>query len=395
MLTLLFNAQFWITLLVCLALAGVVILFALKPKSRPYIIAIVCGVIVVTSAINFVRLDRYYSAQGGIRGIFSSIVNGENKGEVSDNSVSLNNVVLTLNEEGNYSATIIPQNNLVLDAEETYTVFVNGLPCGYAEVNPDYIFSTYEYNFYDKNQAYTTDTLEIYFTMDKQTKVEVLTRGGSEMVKYWNYYFNRNDFVITIKETSSNFSYKEPTNTTSVTDSELVNTIIEKNDLALLKSLDVTFPEGYSNFTEFDSLENLQSIVSVVEAVIENNENDFTLISKNNEEISSLNCFKFEKMEDEYCYAESKTGSVTTGNIKYVYFTWYSYCFYFGSEDSYICLKIDYNPETDLNSFVYMTKFSGKMMEFTSDCNYFQIDCTGLELVNGSSLYFLQGSLVG
>lgn len=221
MIALLFDKKFWISLLICATLAGLVIMFALKPKSRPWISALVCIVLIGTSIPCGVNLNRYYSAQGGIKGVLSTIINGENKAEIEDKTISLNNIMLTLDTDGNYSATIIPETKLNLDKDKTYSVAVNGSPCGYVETSTDYILAKYTYNFYDKDKNFKTDTLEMYFTMDSYTKLEVLTRGGAEMVKYWNFYFNRNNFKITIDEVEEDFSYEMP----SVADDEVVLTL--------------------------------------------------------------------------------------------------------------------------------------------------------------------------
>lgn len=210
MISLLFDKIFWISLLICATLAGFVIMFVLKPKSRPWIISLSCIVLIGTSIPCTVNLNRYYSAKGGIKGVLSTIINSENKAEIEEKTISLKNIMLTLDDDGNYSATIFPETNLNLDKDKTYSVSVNGSPCGYVEVNTDYILAKYTYNFYDKDKNFKTDTLEMYFTMDNYTTLEVLTRGGSEMVKYWNFYFNRNNFDITINEVEEDFSYEMP-----------------------------------------------------------------------------------------------------------------------------------------------------------------------------------------
>lgn len=422
MLTLLFDKQFWISLLICLALAGVVVLYALKPKSRPYIITALCGVLIVTSAVSIVNLNRYYNAQGGIRGILSSVINGENKGEIVDNSVSLNNVMLTLDEDGNYSAKIIPEKQLELDAEKIYSVLVNGLPCSYVEDYPDYILAKYEYNFYDKEQAYKTDTLEIYFTMDKQTVVEVLTRGGSEMVKYWNYYFNRNDFVIKIIEVDKNFSYKEPTNSYLATDSDTVNTIIKNNNLTLLKTINTAFEEDDQTSTVFDTRLNISNLATILDFELNKNSTNITLITQYDENVRTWSCVDFvkESCEGKYLKETTSGGGAVALSSTIEYFTYYRYWLTFeiknafGSEFFY--LKMDYNPEFNANEWApYETSGAATPLSETDistyarsgyeDCNYYFINHTInygflyssfeklVTIVGDVSLYLLQGTI--
>ena len=401
MIALLFDKTFWISFLICIAIAAVVIIFALKPKSRPWISALVCIVLIGTSIPCVVNLNRYYGAQGGIKGVLSTIINGENKGDIQDNVISLKNVMLTLDDDGNYSATIIPENKLTLDKDKTYSVAVNGSPCGYDETSPDYVLAKYTYNFYDKDKNFKTDTLEMYFTMDNYTKVEVLTRGGAEMVKSWNYYFNRNNFDITINEVEENFSYEMPADAVSLTDNELINKIIKNNNLTLLKTLpQVQIQNSNIDLRAFDTRDNMKLVANKVDANIIGNAKNFTLLLKDESGIDTLICTNFNKQELVGKYREGKDTSsgATTGDIVLKPFNYYKYTFEFTSKRNYITIEMDYNPEFDANSWTpYDSTPTASTYDSTSTvgvpCNY--IDIKGSIAIEEGQLnsYLTQGRI--
>lgn len=351
MFTLLFDKAFGVSLLICGALAGLVILYVLKKKSRPYIITALCGILLVTSCISLVNLNRYYSARGGIRGMLSSVINGENKVEmIEENKISLKNVMLTQDTDGNYSATIIPQTELSLQSGKVYNVFVNNSPCGYVESSHDYIIAKYSYNFYDKMQNYKNDTLEMYFSIDKSTKLEILTRGGEEMVKYWNYYFNRNGFVITIKEVEDNFSYKEPS--ASLMSSEaLVNEIVQKNNLSLIKSVETLslfgYGEGKNTYQTSCTRDSMGELSKML------NSADLVLLVSSGDSVKAMNLAYSQSWEKEgrYRYFYPSLGGVSTGQFEIKTFNYYQYLLAFLCDGVEFKVVIDYNPEFDANEW--------------------------------------------
>lgn len=251
MLTLLFDKQFWISMLICFAIFAVLLTFILKPKSRPWISLAVCLGLAVSTIPCLINLNRYYSAQGGISGLISSAINKENKGDLEDKTFSLKNIMLSLDEEGNYSAKIMVQKKIEIEEDKTYGVYINNSPCGYADVQSDYILAKYSYNFYDKDRNVFNDVLELYFIDELEyTSIEVLTRGGSEAVKHWNFYFNRNKFEISLKEVDQPLNYEFDIGTGDVSNyaevkvylnNELKETqIYEKGSKLMLSSIEET-----------------------------------------------------------------------------------------------------------------------------------------------------------
>ena len=73
-------------------------------------------------------------------------------------------------------------------------------PCYDVETASDYVVASYEYSFLDENFVELChDTLSIKFSFyNNATYLSVSTSGGSTAVKYWNYYFQKENFVIEI-----------------------------------------------------------------------------------------------------------------------------------------------------------------------------------------------------
>ena len=156
-----------------------------------------------------VQLNYYYNESGGIYG---QIVNLYKPNEViiTDNvSYLFENIALT--KDGDlYSAKISTNEvlDLVLDEQATYGVYVNGMPCNYVEITKDYVLAEYRYTFYDIDfNVLMDDTLSFKFAFyTNSTYLSVTTSGGAEAVKYWNNYFNKNVFEVTIDNQGYSYS---------------------------------------------------------------------------------------------------------------------------------------------------------------------------------------------
>lgn len=156
-----------------------------------------------------VQINTYYKASGGIYG---QIVDWYKPNEVviSDEvTYSFKNLALT--KDGDlYSAKITSDEvlDLKLDENATYGVYVNDMPCNYVEITENYVIAKYRYAFYDINfNAICEDTLTLRFVFDtNQTRLSISTEGGVEAVKYWNNYFNRNIFDVTIDNQGYTYS---------------------------------------------------------------------------------------------------------------------------------------------------------------------------------------------
>ncbi len=169
-------------------------------------IIIITGLIVLFvgfTAYAGIQVNYYYTAEGGIKGEITGIFE-TNKVEVVDNIVySFNNVELTKKSDSRYSASITIDEILDkgLTNKTNYAVFVNDTPCTYSYNEDDYVIAKYTYQFLNSDiEELITDTLNLQFAFyTNSTYLNIYTDGGAEAVKYWNYYFNKNKFEVSLK----------------------------------------------------------------------------------------------------------------------------------------------------------------------------------------------------
>lgn len=156
-----------------------------------------------------VSLDTYYGAEGGVFGKISNIFNTNQVEEVEDLTFDFSNVeMLATGNAGEYSAQISRDKTLKIDTTKTFGVYVNDSPCGFVETGADYVRANYDYVFYgeEKNEI-LKDTLQFRFALNKNsTEFTIKTQGGETAVRLWNYYFAKNNFVVSIKPTNLSYS---------------------------------------------------------------------------------------------------------------------------------------------------------------------------------------------
>jgi len=211
MLTLLFDTSFWWD--VVLLIVSAVLIFAIikLPIGRWFILTVL-GIVLIGSAVFCgVELNYYYKESGGIYGELTGFFD-RNTLIVTDLSFDFENMMFTENgnadENGiiqDYSIEILSDKVIDLTRNNTYCIYVNNVPCEIQEYSTKYIIATYTYIFYDLNMnELLTDTLSLKFAFDNNsTLFHISTSGGSEAVEYWNYYFNRNSFIVDLKDISS------------------------------------------------------------------------------------------------------------------------------------------------------------------------------------------------
>ena len=75
------------------------------------------------------------------------------------------------------------------------------MPCSEINFGTDHISAKYNYSFYDyEDNVQHSDTLDFKVSMfDNFTTIFIRTDGGSESVKYWNSFVEKNGFKIEIK----------------------------------------------------------------------------------------------------------------------------------------------------------------------------------------------------
>ena len=201
------SAKFWYTILI---IVGVIVLLVYAIKNwrsggSYVIIGLFAIVVLVMTGYSIIQLNYYYSASGGIHGVISGIFNPNRVEKVDEMTFKISDTELTETENG-YSASIMIDEIMELNPESNYWVYVNNVPCSNVSNSIDYIVADFKYNFYndyniDDSNLIVTDTLNIRFTFyGNYTSLTVSTSAESNVVKYWNYYFNNNNFVINIKQ---------------------------------------------------------------------------------------------------------------------------------------------------------------------------------------------------
>ena len=210
MFTLLFDSGFWYDLMF-ISVAIVLIYLCFKYKSAKWILLAVTGIALIGfTAFCGIELNSYYSADGGIFGYISGIVE-TNKvtTTITDNvEFSFTNVVLTQETNSEtYSAKIYLNDIIELDESKSYTVFVNKEPSSnvvFSAGTTSYVRSQYSYSFLDDNlNSLCNDILTFNFAFfDKGTEIKISTQGGQAASDYWRKYFTRNNFIVEIKSTN-------------------------------------------------------------------------------------------------------------------------------------------------------------------------------------------------
>lgn len=211
MLSLLFDKNFFIGVFSVIAIFLLVWLCVKYPSVRlACFIILSCGFAGLT-AYCIVNLNIYYNAQGGIygeiTGLFSPSVSVEEKVIAFDNLELIQYL-----DTDTYYCKIITNKVIEVDENKHYEMYVNDVPCSNSNISSEYISCDYRYQFFgEKEQLLCDDTLQIRLVFNKNNSYfYIYTENGTNSVKYWNYYINKNDFVISIKE--KNYSKKNEIN---------------------------------------------------------------------------------------------------------------------------------------------------------------------------------------
>lgn len=186
-------------ILATLAVVGVVWLCFKYNQCRLVFGTLLVVVLILSSCYSGIQLNYYYSATGGIFGQLTGIFN-TNVVVVEKTSFTLSNIELTKENGNTYSASIVTNEILELESNEYYNVYVNNAPCSNVQNARDYVSAEYRYVFYNEDfEILCIDTLYLKFAFySNSTLLTVETDGGAEAVKFWNYYFNKNTFVVSI-----------------------------------------------------------------------------------------------------------------------------------------------------------------------------------------------------
>lgn len=189
-------------LYIVLAVVAFAIILAIcikYPQGKWFFGTICMAVLIAGTCYCGIQLNYYYTASGGIFGKLSGIFD-TNVVEVENATFTFTNIELTETEGDVYSAVITTNEVLQLEKGIAYGVYVNNSPCSNIQNARDYVTAEYSYVFYDESfKPLCSDTLYFRFAFyNNSTLLNVRTQGGADAVKYWNYYFNKNTFVVKI-----------------------------------------------------------------------------------------------------------------------------------------------------------------------------------------------------
>ena len=154
------------------------------------------------SAYSYVKLNEYYTAVGGVFGRISDFF-GTNIVEVEDLTFNFSNIQLKdSGDQQQYVAQITKDAKFNIDTNKNYSVYVNDIPCTYVEVTKSYVLADYTFTFQDDDLSeIMTDTLKFRFAFNQNsTQFNISTSGGTKAQRLWNYYFNKNGFVVKLAE---------------------------------------------------------------------------------------------------------------------------------------------------------------------------------------------------
>lgn len=206
------TPKFWYIIIAIIGLIILIVNCLKYPKVGKWVLFSVfyLGFLCLT-AYSCVQLNIFYKTKGGIIGQISGIFENNQVEIVDDITYEFKNTeLIQIGDTNKYSSSVSVPEIMNLENGVKYQVLVNDVPCGYADNNEDYIIAKYNYIFFDENfNSLLQDTLTINVAFySNSTSFSVSTEGGAKAVKYWNYYFNKNSFVVklvgktsTIKDT--------------------------------------------------------------------------------------------------------------------------------------------------------------------------------------------------
>lgn len=226
----------------CAVLLILLILFS-KNNSQVPLKIILTLVVIVATIFSGIRVISYAKANGGI---FGTSANLDKQNQVEVDNMQYNFLGLMLKEttnEDKFSAIIETNDVLFLESNEKYACFVNTEPCQYYSNEKDFLKSSFNKNFYDKDyNLILQDTLyfEIYI-YENLSILEVYTLGGQEAVDLWNDYFNRNNFLFTITTQKTEYLSKALKHKITLN----FNGAIENEVIEVIDGFDYIIPEDY------------------------------------------------------------------------------------------------------------------------------------------------------
>lgn len=195
------------------AIVGVFLIFARYKPAQGFVYGALLLVLIGTATFSFGSLNNYYSASGGVIGELTSLVKKNEvtiSQEVDDIIFDFTNVVLMENSKGKYSATMTTEEIIMLDANESYFIYVNETPCNTVKCEATDIYATYNYTFLNREDgeylSLADDEMTFYFAFYKNySYLYIEVENGADTYKLWNAYFNKNSFSVKVVKVPTEF----------------------------------------------------------------------------------------------------------------------------------------------------------------------------------------------
>lgn len=199
------RATFGDTILIIFALViFFVFLYLLQYKGVQIFALVVLTIGLIAGGIfSTIKINKYYSATGGIAGKIESILKPNQATGVADEiGFKFENLMMTKDADENYSVYIISEEIMQLEDNEEYAVFINDCPAKLTYKSTNYIEFEYSYIFRDKkHEPILDDTLFIQIVFHKKrTELNVYTTGGIEAKNLWQSYFEKNNFELKLEK---------------------------------------------------------------------------------------------------------------------------------------------------------------------------------------------------
>lgn len=153
------------------------------------------------------ELFKYYGAEGGVVGFLQGLYDTNKVNVVDELAFKIENTEFKLKEGNRYSIEIVTSDVMKPEIETKYNIYVNGLPCYdtfYSHSDNIFISAKYQYNFYNSDRGLKANdelTINVSF-YENYTRLVIDSYGGEDDIKNWNSYFNKNNFVVSIEETT-------------------------------------------------------------------------------------------------------------------------------------------------------------------------------------------------
>lgn len=320
------TPKFWYTIILIIGAIMVLIACFKYPAVGKWVLLVVFYVALIGVTIySTIQLNFYYKASGGIFGQIGNVFNPNEVKVVDDITYKFSNTeLLQVGDTNTYKASVSIGEVLELTKGVKYQLLINDVPCGYTENNEDFIVADYNYTFFNEDMSVAlNDTLKIRIAFYKNsTNFTVSTDGGSIAVKYWNYYFNKNDFVIKLgskSDTNNDKEYSDGDVSNFATVRYFVNDGLDKTEI-VYKGSKITYAPDIEKFEcwllngeriddDFVVTENIDLVANTVPLYT----CKFVVLDN---EIASQNIYKGNTCED------FTPEDVTSGNTKWIFDYW-------------------------------------------------------------------------